>query len=124
MPGGGVRVSVRRRSRNTIGFRCPGSKINLFAALRAEGAPTVGRFPYNAFTALRALYGFLDGVHRLQKVSSKGTSCSTVLGRVTVSGRMKRMLSAYLLALISGTAASEADMRTRSICAVRPLMVS
>lgn len=106
---------VGGRGWNPVRFRGPGAEVNLFAALRAERAPAVGGFPYNAFATLRTLDDFLDSHQRLQKVSSKVMSCSTVLGRVTVSGRMKRMLSAYLLALISGTAASEADMRTRSI---------
>jgi hypothetical protein len=62
--------------------------------------------------------------YRLQKVSSKWISASACLGRRSVPGRVKRMLSAYLLALISGMNASARRSRKRTSCAVRPASMS
>jgi len=61
--------------------------------------------------------------YRLQKVSSNSTSVSDARGRWMPSWVVKRMLSAYLLALISGMQAYSPDSPMRSICAMRPAII-
>ncbi len=62
--------------------------------------------------------------YRLQKVNSNEISASDCLGRISVSGVVKRMFRAYLLALISGMAASARFMRNRTNWAERPASMS
>ena len=65
-----------------------------------------------------------EAAYRLQKVNSNEISASDCLGRISVSGVVKRMFRAYLLALISGMAASARFMRNRTNWAERPASMS
>lgn len=114
---------------DTVVTRGPCPQIDLLASLRTEGTPDALGYPSDRFAAPWAIHDrWFDHVHhsvyRLQKVSSNCTVRSTTFGRVMVSGSMKRMFSAYLLALISGITGSLGASRMRSICALRPLMVN
>jgi len=61
--------------------------------------------------------------YRLQKVSSNSTSVSAGFGRCTPSCVVKRILSAYLFALISGTKWCSRFSRIRTIWATRPAII-
>ena len=65
---------------------------HLFSVLQTDSVPHCGQ---------RTFGKPLDH-YRLQKVMSKATSRSQGRGRRSPSGEVKRMFSAYLLALISG----------------------
>src|SRR3990172_3781984 len=111
---------VRRRlagHRDPVALRGPVAEVDHLATLAAERAPPVLRAERRGCPAARAG----DGFYRLQKVSSKPTSQSAVrgLGSSPFWAR-KRMLSTYLLALISGTQGVSTSRRTRSICAILP----
>src|SRR5436853_4415135 len=113
------RVGRRRvvLARHAIALGGPLAEIDQLAALAAERPPPVLRRIGREPAALRAG----DLLYRLQNVSSKGTSQSAV--RVRASSpfwERKRMLSTYLLALISGTHAAVGSSRRRSICALLP----
>src|SRR2546423_4749645 len=102
---------------HAVGFACPGAQVDHLAALAAKRTPLVGRCELSRAAAARARYG----LHRLQNVSSKATSQSAVRGRLSsLCCAMKRMLSTYLLALISGTHGIVGSSRSLSICAVFP----
>ena len=92
-------------SRQAVFLRCPLAEVDQPAALAAERPPRVLGRVERLRAATRARN--LARLHRLQKVSSKPTSQSAVLARATSSPfcARKRMLSTYLLALISGTQA-------------------
>ena len=92
----------------------PSAEIEEPAAFGAEGTEAVFHAPFDAASALRTGndFGFaflshavpvVPFTYRLQKVSSNGTSCSVARARSALPKLMKRTLSAYLLALISGT---------------------
>ena len=128
--------AIRRHGGNAVLFGCPRPEVDLFAACGAERAIRVRRAPFGLSAAAGAAhetragfarYGRRPGsgfaAHKPQKVSSNGRSRSSGRGRSWVSGSMKRILSAYLLALTSGMAASVRATRIRIICAVLPLMV-
>lgn len=121
LPGSAVPLLLGRRlrpvrgrlDRDAIGFRRPLAEIDRLAALRAEGPPRVVRRPWCRLPALRAVHDpglgmpslASHGAYRLQKVRSKSTEVSAVLPRSGPLTCVNRMLSAYLLALTSGTQA-------------------
>src|SRR5436190_1348796 len=87
-----------------------------FSGENGDGVPHCGQ---GAFLA--GLAAAVTLPQRLQKVSSKPTSQSAVLARVSSPFcARKRMLRTYLLALISGTQGRPGSSRTRNICAVLP----
>jgi hypothetical protein len=72
--------------------------------------------------ASAALRRATSSTYRLQNVNSKSTSRSKTMPRSAPAALMKRMLSAYLLALISGTQASSRGSVSCSSCATLPLV--
>ena len=99
-------AGVRLFLGNSVGACSPLAKVNEFAALRTEWPIGIVGTPAYCHVTLRAMYlaRFLGvgGSHKLQNVSSKLTSWALVRRCVPIAV-VKRTLSAYLLALISGT---------------------
>lgn len=97
---------VRVFLRDAIGLGRPLSEVDQFAALGAERPVRIGRIPRSRCAALRTTHDarFIrnGSHHRLQNVSSNFTSSTEVL-RCVPMAEVKRILSAYLLALTSGT---------------------
>jgi hypothetical protein len=94
--------------RHAVFLRRPGAQIDVAAALgteRTEGAFGTPRHRLAAGGAVddARLRNLRHDTYRLQNVISKTTSLSAWRGRASVPGVVKRMLRAYLLALISGT---------------------
>lgn len=111
---------------NSVRTGSPLTQVDEFATFRTERPiGIVGAPPYCGVTLwamrLASLLG-VGGHHKLQKVSSKLTS-STLVRRCVPIAVVKRTLSAYLLALISGTQSQLRSSRMRSICANLPAMV-
>lgn len=99
-------TGVRLFLGNSVGAGSPLAKVDEFAAFRTEWPiGIVGAPPYCRVT-LRAMhlacFVGVGGHHKLQNVSSKLTS-STLVRRCVPIAVVKRILSTYLLALISGT---------------------
>ena len=92
--------------RNSVGTRSPLAKVDEFATFRTEWPIGIVDAPLHCRVTLRAMHFacFVGacGHHKLQNVSSKLTS-STLVRRCVPIAVVKRTLSAYLLALISGT---------------------
>ena len=96
---------------NAVRFRGPLTQVDKFATFRTERPVWIVCIVKHRNAALRAMNFAKDlvdqGHHRLQKVSWNVTS-STLVRRCAPTGDVKtavvkRMLSAYLFALISGT---------------------
>src|SRR5512140_3680985 len=99
--GPGVRILVIAFDCYAIFLVRPCAKINHLAALGAERAEWRFRSPMHRYTATRATDCALILGHRLHRVSSNSTFEVLVCGRTSSPNIAKRMLSAYLLALIS-----------------------
>jgi len=140
--------------RHPVGLGGPGAQVDQLATLAAEGPVRIVGGPEGFAAALGAadFAGFAHGMcnrktsrndfgssrpaegrtslscrrknQRLQKVMSKATSRSQARGFRSPSGQVKRMLRAYLLALISGMAGSPSRKLTRTICALLPPSMS
>ena len=91
---------------NSVGTGSPLAKVDEFATFRTEWPIGIVDAPLHCRVTLRAMHFacFVGacGHHKLQNVSSKLTS-STLVRRCVPIAVVKRTLSAYLLALISGT---------------------
>lgn len=125
--GGARRFLLCGLGGNAVGLGSPRAQVAEPAALAAKRPPAVRFREHGRLAARGAGHGARGGIpgpgippgfaHRLQKASSKGTSCSYTFVFCTPSGRRKRTFRAYLLALISGTHASSSWRASRSICA-------
>ena len=102
---------------HAVRFACPLAEINLFTARIAKRARWIRGIPRRTYAAGWTGNG---ARHKLQKVRSNGISQSIGCGREASALFKKRTLRTYLLALISGTQASDGSTRTRNICAVFP----
>src|SRR5262245_27765503 len=89
-------------ARYPVGLGRPRAEVDRLAALRAERAPARRRRPFDRLPAVRT-GDDLRRHHRLQNASSKSTSRAYAAPRSIPETPMKRMFSAYLFALISGT---------------------
>lgn len=92
--------------RNSVGASGPLAEVDEFATFRTKWPIGIVRAPPYCGIALWTMYLAslleVDGHHKLQKVSSKVMS-SILVRRCVPIAVVKRTLSAYLLALISGT---------------------
>src|SRR5690349_4250340 len=109
---GRVVLGLAALPRHAVALRRPRAQVDHLASLAAERTPAILRSERRGLPTARAG----NVLYRLQKVSSKATSQSAVRVRES-SGcwEMKRILSTYLLALISGTHGMSGARRRRSI---------
>ena len=99
------RLRLALLERDAVALGSPLAEIDKLAALGAERAIGICRAQGCGCAAPWAVHHPLsvDRHHRLQNVSSKGTSVGLTRGRCAPAPKVKRMLSAYLFALTSGT---------------------
>jgi len=125
--------------RYAVALGCPRPEVDHLAPIRAEWTPGTVWRPQHGLATGWAVYGAWFWIHavlnkefirprrtnsyRLQKMSSNSTSVSAGLGRCIPSCVVKRILSAYLFALISGTNWYSRFRRILTIWAMRPAII-